>query len=108
PPLPALIPHWSWILYGISHSLIVFFILFGVSYYFLKNKTWPLLAWGIEILMDIPLHRPDYLPTPYLWPVLPVESYAFPSAFGWHSLWFMVVNYAVIVVCLLFIAVKRL
>ncbi|MEK7851496.1 MAG: hypothetical protein AAB275_06400, partial [Deltaproteobacteria bacterium] len=63
PPLPALIPGWSWTLYGISHSLIVFFILFGVSYYFLKNKAWPLLAWGIEILMDIPFHRPDYLPT---------------------------------------------
>ncbi len=107
PPIPALIPHWSWILYGISHSLIIFFIIFAVAFYSLRSRAWPFAAWGVEILMDIPFHRPDYLPTPYLWPLSSVESYAFPSLFGWHSPWFMAVNYAVIILSLLFIAIRK-
>lgn len=107
PPALALIPWWSWELYGLSHSLIIFIPVFGYSFYLLKKRSWPLAAWGIEILTDIPLHRPDYLPTPYLWPISPVESYAFPASFGWHSPWFMVGNYLIIILALLFIAVRK-
>lgn len=33
------------------------------------RALWPMGAWGLHILMDIPTHSSSFFPTPFLWPV---------------------------------------
>lgn len=88
------IPHWVQILYGFSHSIIICAAVF-LAVYVVKRKVfyfmlpWPLL----HILIDIPTHRSDFLPTPFLWPV---SDYAFPGI-SWANPWFMGINYILII-----------
>lgn len=63
------IPSFVNILYNISHSLIIFGLVFLIVWFFLKKPFWPLLAWGLHILIDIPSHSSAFFPTPFLWPV---------------------------------------
>ena len=34
-----------------------------------KQPVWELSAWGLHVVMDIPLHSADFFPTPFLWPL---------------------------------------
>jgi membrane-bound metal-dependent hydrolase YbcI (DUF457 family) len=68
-PTDADIPTFVHNLYSITHSLIVFLILFLVIWLINKKPFLPLLAWGLHILMDIPTHDKLFFPTPFLWPV---------------------------------------
>lgn len=68
-PDPALIPDFIYRLYDISHSLIVFAIVFGAVWFFRKKPQWLLGPWLLHILIDIPTHSADFFPTPLFWPV---------------------------------------
>lgn len=68
-PTNDLVPTYVHHLYDITHSLIVFGIIFGLVYLFRKKPFWPLSAWGLHILMDIPGHSYSFFPTPFLWPI---------------------------------------
>lgn len=68
---PALeeLPDYIFILYDVTHSLIiaVFFIL--IAYFFInKNFAFAMLGWPLHILLDFPFHSIDYFPTPIFWP----------------------------------------
>jgi len=69
PPSADLIPGYVHILYNITHSLIVFMLLFGVLFLVFRKPVWEFLAWGLHILIDIPTHSYEFFPTPFLWPV---------------------------------------
>ena len=57
------------LLYNITHSLIVFVAVFGIVWVVRRRVYWPLAAWGLHILVDIPTHAYAFFPTPFLWPV---------------------------------------
>lgn len=64
----ALIPGYVSQLYDITHSLVIFAFVFGVVWFFRKKPFWPLAAWGLHILVDIPSHSLAFFATPFLWP----------------------------------------
>ena len=87
------VPNWTWTLYGISHSIIVFSIVFIIVWLFTKNIQWVLIPWLLHILIDIPTHSREFLPTPFLWPL---SEWRFPG-FSWGVQWFMILNYSALI-----------
>ncbi len=63
------IPPVIHLLYNFSHSLVIFIITFTVVFLIKRKIFWPLGAWGIHILVDIPTHSFRFFPTPFLWPI---------------------------------------
>ncbi len=82
--------HLASALYQISHSLIIFVIVFGVVWCIRKKPYYELLGWLLHIIIDIPTHSYDFYPTPLLWPV---SSWKFQYGISWGTSWFMKVNY---------------
>lgn len=97
------IPYWVFSLYGLTHSLIVWGAVLIISYFIFNKKAVYVLAPLIAILMDIPTHSREFLPTPFLWPI---SEWSFPG-FSWGNLTFMVVNYSLIIIALSYIFWKR-
>jgi len=69
PPQDNFIPQYVHVLYAISHSIIIFAILFGLLWFIFKRPVYEFLAWGLHILFDIPTHSYAFFPTPFLWPL---------------------------------------
>jgi hypothetical protein len=88
------IPQWVWDLYGLSHSLIVFMVVFGVLWLVFRRVQWILLPYLVHILIDIPTHSRHFLPTPFLWPI---SDWAFPGI-SWGQRWFMMLNLSLIAI----------
>lgn len=103
PPRVSQIPAWVFSLYGLTHSLVIFGIVILVIYLLFNKIPVYMYAWAIHILIDIPTHTREFLPTPFLWPV---SNWYFPGI-RWASLWFMIINYAAITGCIIFIIWKR-
>lgn len=103
PPHLDNIPDWVFTLYGISHSLIVCTVIFLVIYLVFKTVPIYLFAWPVAVLMDIPTHSREFLPTPFLWPV---SDWHFPG-FSWGNGWFMLINFILIVICLTYVVLWR-
>ena len=99
PPNLNSIPKWVFTLYGITHSIFVIAVVFLIVFLIFKHIPIFLLAWPLHVLIDIPTHTKDFLPTPFLWPF---SSYAFPGI-SWGTQWFMITNYSLIVFFLIFI-----
>jgi hypothetical protein len=68
-PDPADIPYFVHALYDVTHSLIVFGLIFGLVWFIRKRFYLPMAAWGLHILFDIPTHSDGFFPTPFLWPL---------------------------------------
>ena len=89
PPLSSL-QAYVFHAYNLTHSLVVWVLLFGLLWVVIRRPPWIWLAWGLHILCDIPTHDTRYFPTPYLWP--------FPTPFvegiPWATPWFMAANYS--------------
>ena len=62
-------PMYAQNFYNITHSLIVFAIVFFIVWAIRKKPFIPLLAWALHIIIDIPTHSYELFPTPFLWPV---------------------------------------
>lgn len=65
----ANIPEYVYQLYNATHSFIVFALIFGIIFLIRKKPFWPLAAWGVHIIIDIPSHSLDFFATPFLWPI---------------------------------------
>ncbi len=74
-------PLYAQNLYNITHSLIIFAIIFGLLWLLFKKPIWIMAAWGLHILIDIPTHSLALFPTPFLWPM---SDYKF-DGIGWRS-----------------------
>ncbi|MBI2436470.1 MAG: hypothetical protein HYV41_01860 [Candidatus Magasanikbacteria bacterium] len=64
-----IVPEYVTHLYNITHSLVVFVVVFLLVFMIRRKPFVPLLAWGLHIIMDIPTHSSAFFPTPFLWPV---------------------------------------
>lgn len=96
---------WAWDLaenlYKLSHSLIIFGVVFAIVWLIRGMPYWEMSAWGLHILIDIPTHSKDFFPTPFLWPLSDFQISGIP----WSRPWFMIVNYGALVLVYLFLFV---
>lgn len=76
-------------LYSLSHSIIIFAVVFCLVWLLKKRPVWELLGWLLHILIDIPTHSYQFYPTPFLWPVSNLKI----NGVSWATPWFMVANY---------------
>jgi hypothetical protein len=67
-PDDAAIPYFVHALYNVTHSLVIFVLIFGLAWFVQKKFYLPMAAWGLHILVDIPTHADKFFPTPFLWP----------------------------------------
>lgn len=86
------IPEWVFALYNITHSLFTFLFVLLIVYMIWRTIPIYIWAWPIHILIDIPTHSRDFLPTPFLWPV---SEWVFPGI-SWGTPWFMFTNWGLI------------
>lgn len=68
-PPESSIPPYVHQLYDVSHSLVVCLAVFALLWLLMKRPIRELGAWGLHVLVDIPTHSFDFLPTPFLWPL---------------------------------------
>lgn len=68
-PDPSQIPLYVHSIYDVTHSLVVFSVVFGLIWLIRKKPLYELCAWGLHILLDIPTHSNGFFPTPFLWPL---------------------------------------
>jgi len=113
PPERRLIPSYVYHAYHVTHSLVMWAAMSSVCYgtwlcrhprtpdtrslafrYAVTpaRALWPLGAWGLHILCDIPTHSIRFFPTPYLWPF----RTPFYDGTPWARPRFMILNYLAI------------
>jgi hypothetical protein len=63
------IPAYVHNLYNVSHSLVIFTIVFTMIWVIRKKTFLPFLAYGLHLLVDIPTHSTKFFATPFLWPL---------------------------------------
>ena len=100
PPAISSLPKWLFAAYNMTHSLIIFAIVFIAVYLIAKKWFWALTAWAIHILIDIPTHSTRFFPTPLLWPL----SDFVINGISWATPWFMVLNYTSLLIIFIIIA----
>lgn len=66
------IPPYVFAAYDVTHSLVVFLAAFLLVWALRRRPYWPLAAWGLHVVMDIPTHSLRFFPTPFLWPFFDV------------------------------------
>lgn len=102
-PSLSTLPDSVFVYYNVSHSLIVWALAFLLLAVLLQKFFWPLAAWGLHILCDIPTHTTAYFPTPFLWPF----STPYVNGFAWSLPWFICLNYLLLIGLGLFLAYKK-
>lgn len=68
-PDPSQIPLYVHTLYDLTHSLVIFALVFGLVWIIRRRPWWIMGGWGLHILVDIPTHSSAFFPTPFLFPV---------------------------------------
>lgn len=91
-------------LYQFSHSIIVFILIFGVVWFLFKKPQLAMLGWLAHILIDIPSHSIQFFPTPFLFPI---SDYVFPYGIRWATLWFMIINYSLLLIIFLYYIFRK-
>jgi membrane-bound metal-dependent hydrolase YbcI (DUF457 family) len=74
-------PIYAQNLYNITHSLVIFVVVFLLIYVIIKKIPWLVGGWGLHILIDIPTHSQALFPTPFLWPISDYKI----NGVGWDS-----------------------
>lgn len=82
--------------YNMTHSLLVLLLLFSIALSVGKKPFYPLAAWAIHIIIDIPTHSLELFPTPFLWPI---SDYRF-DGIGWDNPIIMVPN--ILLICIVY------
>lgn len=82
----------SHVLYNMSHSVVIFAIVFFVVWVYFRQVRVELLGWLLHILMDVPTHTYAFFPTPVLWPI---ADWKF-NGIHWGQWWFIVLNYSLL------------
>jgi hypothetical protein len=99
PPLHTL-PTWLFVMYNITHSFVVWIVLFVAVWLIMRKFPLILLAWGIHIISDVFTHSPEYFPTPVVWPV---SDWKYLYGVSWGAPTFMIINYSALAVVYLLI-----
>jgi hypothetical protein len=90
-------------LYQISHSVVIFTFIFALVWVVWRRPRLELGGWLLHILIDIPTHTYKFYPTPVFWPVF---GWRF-DGISWGTPWFMVMNYALIILAYFLLRKKR-
>lgn len=53
----------------ITHSIVVFAVVFGLVWLFMKKPPFIVLGWPLHIMMDLFTHTTQFFPTPIFWPI---------------------------------------
>lgn len=77
------------LLYNISHSLVIFAIVFMLILLIFKKPIWILFGWLLHILIDIPTHLLSHFPTPMFWPI---SNFKINGIIYWREPLFMVID----------------
>lgn len=96
-------PKSFYFLYGLTHSLLVFFIVLAGVYLLMKKVPIYLWAWGLHIVIDIFTHKRDFLPVPFLWPI---SKWYFPGISWWGSPWYIAFYWTLIVAAFVYVGIK--
>ncbi len=92
------IPSYVHTLYDITHSFVIFALVFFVVWAIFKKPVWEMLAWPFHIFLDLFTHSTSFFPTPYLWPFsfTPIDGvpWSTPIIF-FTNVFFLVVIYGV-------------
>jgi hypothetical protein len=94
PPDPSAIPQYVHHLYDVTHSLVVFTVVFGTVWWVRKKPLLELLAWPLHIIVDMPTHSSAFFPTPFLWPVSDFTI----DGISWGTPWIFIPNVVLILV----------
>lgn len=87
----SLLFKFTMILYGLSHSIIIFLLVVLLLYLIFKKIYWVMFGWLIHILVDIPSHGQEWA-TPFLWPFSsPVLGVSW-----WMNRWVIALNYSLL------------
>ncbi|MFB6246346.1 MAG: hypothetical protein ABEI74_02010 [Candidatus Pacearchaeota archaeon] len=87
-------PHFiTDVLYPISHSFLVFGVVFLAVFAVKRRFYLAMLGWPLHILFDIFTHTSDFYPTPFLWPLVETSL----DGVKWSNPVFMVLNYVVLI-----------
>lgn len=103
PPALSALPKWLFAAYNMTHSFIMFLFVFIIIFLLINKWFWPLSAWAVHIIIDIPTHSSRFFPTPFLWPL---SGYKF-DGISWGTPWFMLLNYGSLMAVFLAIARNR-
>jgi hypothetical protein len=94
----------SEVLYQYSHSLVLWAVVFLVVWAIYKRPRYELLGWALHILIDIPSHGNGFYLTPFLFPV---SEYRFTHGIPWSNLYYMIINYSLLLISSLYLFKKK-
>ena len=97
------IPKYVFIGYNFSHSLVIFFIIFGIIYFVTRKIPWVIGGWLLHILIDMSTHTREFFPTPFLWPISNFRI----SGISWSNKYFMIINYSLLLIVYSYIVYKH-
>ena len=76
----TIIPSYLYALYNITHSLVIFTLVFLIVSYFFKRPVYEMCGWGLHIVLDIFTHSYAFFPTPFLFPISNFKV----NSIGWN------------------------
>lgn len=88
------IPNYVHTIYNVSHSLIIWAIVFTVLWLIYKRPIKASYARLLHILVDIPTHSLAFFATPFLWPL---SNYQF-DGIPWSNKIIFIPNIAILVI----------
>lgn len=92
-------------LYNISHSLVIFVIVFFLVWLIFRKPIWVLCGWLLHILIDIPTHLKTDFPTQMFWPI---SNFNINGLIYWRDPKFMILDIVLlIVVYAIIFSIKR-
>lgn len=91
-------------LYQYSHSLVIWFVVFCIVWFICKRPRWELAGWALHILIDVPSHAGNFYLTPVFFPI---SDYKFTHGIPWSNPWYMLINYSLLLIIWVSIAVYR-
>ncbi len=94
-PPESSIPRYVHQLYDITHSLVIFLVVFLLVWAVRKQPVWELGAWGLHVLVDVPTHSHSFFPTPVLWPLFTWKFDGWP----WMNPAILIPNYVLLFLC---------
>lgn len=103
PVMPAFVALLSHQLHCIMHSAVVLGAVTLVASLLAPAASLALLGWWLHIVIDVFTHSTDYYVVPILYPF----TYWGFNGIAWNRPWFMVLNYASMVVTLMFLTMSR-
>jgi len=82
-------------LYSISHSLIIFAIVFLLIWLIFRKPIYLLFGWLLHILIDIPTHLIGHFATPMFWPL---SNFKINGLIYWREPAFMIADIVLLII----------